>query len=207
MKRWPMFALALAALCIALAAWQFGRSLDGYDHLRHPLAALGTTGAPAWRIANALLFVIPGVLVMSVAWTLRGHLPFNAAWPLRMALQLGLLAALGYALQGVCNLDPTRLPDDGANRLHATSWLLWWLAFALSGLLMALARGVPSGLRVVSLIIAVLFPLLMLGLSPWSAALIHRIGIAVWLAWWFVVTIALSRGEVSSPVSSPTTRR
>ena len=208
MKRWPLLALALAALLVAGSAWHFGRGLADYDHARHPLALLGAAGAPDWRLANALLFVLPGALVMGVAWTLRARLPAAAPWPLRMALQLGLLAALGYALQGLCNLDPSRLPDDGSNRWHAAAWLLWWLTFAASALLLACSRGLPTSLRVASLAIAVLLPPAMLGLLPRpSAALVHRIGIGLWLGWWFALALALSRGEASSPGSSSTARR
>lgn len=206
MKRWPVAALALAALCIAFAAWHFGRGLEAHDHLRHPLAALGAAGAPGWRIANVLLFVLPGALVMSVAWVLRGRLPAQSAWPLRMALQFGLLAALGYALQGLCNLDLARLPDDGANRLHAASWLLWWSAFSMSALMLGFARGMPGALRGMSLVIAALFPLAMLGLML-PAALAHRVGIGVWLTWWFAVALALSRSEASSPKPSSAARK
>lgn len=207
MKRWPLFALLLALLSVTSAAWVFGHGLEDYLHTRHPLALLGATGAPGWRIANTLLFVLPGALVMTVAWSLRGRLPAGTAWQSRIALQLGLLAALGYALQGLCNLDPARLPDDGANRLHAASWLLWWLAFAISALLLALSRQMPTWLRAVSLVIAVIMPLAMLGFIPLPAALSHRIGIGLWLGWWFAVTFAISRGEASSPKLSTTARR
>ena len=206
MKRWPWIALALAAGSVALAAWYFGRGLTDYQHVRQSLSLLGATGAPGWRIANLLLFVLPGALVATVAWTLRGRLPRHAAWPLRIDLQLGLLAALGYALQGVCNLDPARLPDEGANRWHAVAWLLWWLAFAMSALLLCLARGVPVGVRSFSLLAVAFIALAMAGIWPWPAALTYRIGIALWLAWWCVVAFALNRGGVSSPGSSPTAR-
>lgn len=207
MKRWPVLALILATISIVGAAWYFGHGVQDYQHARHSLALLGATGAPGWRIANMLLFVLPGALIVAVAWTMRGRLPAGEAWPLRIALQLGLLAALGYALQGLCNLDPTRLPDDGANRWHAASWLLWWLTLTVSTLLLALPRGLPKSLRIASFAIGLLMPLAMLGLLPLSVALAYRIGIAVWLGWWLAVTLALSRGEASSPGSSPTAGR
>lgn len=207
MKRWPLLALGLATLSMGLAAWYFGRGFVDYQHARQPLALLGATGMPGWRIANLLLFVLPGALIATVAWTLRSHLPANAAWTLRMALQLGLLAALGYALQGVCNLDPTRLPDDGANRWHAVMWLLWWLAFALSALLLAFSRAAPMGLRIASVLIAAGIALAIAGALPWPAALTYRIVIALWLGWWLALTFALSRDEASSPKSSATARK
>lgn len=193
-------------MSICLAAWYFGHAFGGYQHARQSLALLGATGMPGWRIANLLLFVLPGVLVAVVAWTLRSGLPAGEAWSLRMALQLGLLAALGYALQGVLNLDPTRLPDDGANRWHAVMWLLWWLAFAVSALLLAVSRGVSAGLRIASLMVAAGIALAIAGALPWPTALLYRIAIALWLGWWVALTLALSRGEASSPESSATTR-
>lgn len=207
MKRLPLLALAIAAVLITWAAWHFGRGLEDYQHARHPLALLGGTGAPGWRLANTLLFVLPGGLVMAVAWMMRGRLPATTAWPMRMSMQLGLLAALGYALQGLCNLDPTRLPDDGSNRWHAASWLLWWLTFAVSALVLALARELSMRLRATSLCVALLIPLAMLGLLPMHPALAHRTGIGLWLGWWLLVTLALSRGEASSPRSSMTGQR
>ena len=207
MKRWPLIALGMATVSIALAAWYFGRGFEDYQHARQPLALLGATGMPGWRIANLSLFLLPGALVAAVAWALRGCLPAGAAWSLRMALQFGLLAALGYALQGVCNLDPNRLPDDGANRWHAVMWLLWWLAFALSALLLAASRGMSVGLRIATLLVAAGIPLAIAGALPWPTALVYRIAIVVWLGWWFALTLALSRGEASSPRSSATTRK
>lgn len=207
MKRWAAYAPVLAATCIVMAAWYFGRGIEHYDHVRRPLAVLGSSGAPEWRIANALLFVLPGMAMMSVAWALRTRLHGGHAWLLRMALQLGMLAALGYALQGVFNLDPAYLPDEDANRWHAVAWMLWWMAFALSALLLGAARGVPAALRIASGIAAMLVPLAMLGLLPWPVAFAHRAGIGLWLAWWFVLVLAFNRGAISAQGSSPTGRK
>ena len=192
--------LALVGASIIAAAWGFGLGIEGYDHMRQPLALLGATGMPRWRIANLPLFVLPGLLVAMLAWRLRASLREGSAWPLRMALQLGLLAALGFALQGVCNLDPARLPDDGANRLHALAWMAWWLVFAASALALVFARGLPGGVRLASLVAALLMPLGVL-VAPvlWPAALAHRLGIALWLGWWWMLAAALNRGEASSP--------
>ncbi len=192
--------LSVAGASVVAAAWGFGLRIDGYDHMRQPLALLGATGMPGWRIANLLVFVLPGLLVAMLAWRLRASLREDSAWPLRMALQLGLLAALGFALQGLFNLDPARLPDDGSNRFHALAWTFWWLAFALSALGLALARGVSHGLRVISFIVAISMPLLVLAAPAlWPAALAHRLGIALWLGWWWMLAAALSRGGASSP--------
>ena len=207
MRRWILCLPALAAACIAFAAWHFGQGIDGYDHARRPLALLGTKGMPGWRTANLLLFVLPGAAVMAVAWSARTRLDAGHAWALRMALQLGLLAAFGHASQGLLNLDPARLPDDGANRWHAVAWMLWWMAFALSALLLAASRGVPAGLRIASAIVAAWVPLGMLGQLPWPVALVHRVDIALWLGWWAAVAVAISRGAVSATGSPPTTRR
>lgn len=192
--------LSVAGASVIAAAWGFGLRIDGYDHMRQPLALLGATGMPGWRIANLLVFVLPGLLVAMLAWRLRSSLREDSAWPLRMALQLGLLAALGFALQGVFNLDPARLPDDGANRFHALAWTLWWLAFGVSALLLTSARGMPRGVRWASFGAAVVMPMLVLAAHAlWPAALAHRLGIALWLGWWWMLAAALSRGGASSP--------
>lgn len=192
--------LALAGASIIAAEWGFSLGIEGYDHMRQPLALLGAAGMRGWRIANLLLFVLPGLLVAMLAWRLRASLREGSAWPLRMALQLGLLAALGFALQGVCNLDPARLPDDGANRLHALAWMAWWLVFAASALALVFARGLPGGVRLASFVAALLMPLGVLAAPVlWPAALAHRLGIALWLGWWWMLAAALNRGEASSP--------
>ena len=186
--------LAAAALSTLLAALGFGRGIEGYSQVRHSLSLLGNDAAPAAGIANALLFVLPGLLVMAVAWRLRGRLAVDSGWRLRLASQFGLLAALSFALQGVFNLDPRLLPDEGPNRLHATAWAGWWLVSALSMLLLAVARGIPVWVRGLSLACAVTLPVLLLVVPmTGQAGLAQRLAIAIWLGWWWLLAVAFNR--------------
>ena len=186
--------LAAAALSILLAALGFGRGIEGYSQASHSLSLLGNDAAPAAGIANALLFVLPGLLVMAVAWRLRGRLAADSGWRFRLALQLGLLAALSFALQGVFNLDPRLLPDEGPNRLHAAAWAGWWLVSALSMLLLAVARGVPFSIRWLSLACAIAVPVLLMAMPVLGAAgFAQRLAIAIWLGWWWLLAVAFNR--------------
>lgn len=186
--------LAAAALSILLAALGFGRGIEGYSQASHSLSLLGNDAAPAAGIANALLFVLPGLLVMAVAWRLRGRLAADSGWRFRLALQLGLLAALSFALQGVFNLDPRLLPDEGPNRLHAAAWAGWWLVSALSMLLLAVARGVPFSIRWLSLVCAIAVPVLLMAMPVLGAAgFAQRLAIAIWLGWWWLLAVAFNR--------------
>ncbi len=186
--------VAAAALSILLAALGFGRGIEGYSQASHSLSLLGNDAAPAAGIANALLFVLPGLLLMAVAWRLRGRLEVDSGWRFRLALQLGLLAALSFALQGVFNLDPRLLPDEGANRLHTAAWAGWWLVSALSMLLLAVARGVPFSIRGLSLACAIAVPVLLLAMPVLGAAgFAQRLAIAIWLGWWWLLAVAFNR--------------
>ena len=189
-----MVLLAAAALSILLAVLGFGRGTDGYSQARHSLSVLGSDAAPAAGLANALLFVLPGALLMAVAWRLRGGMSADAGWMSRLAVQLGLLSALAFALQGVFNLDPRLLPDDGPNRLHAAAWAGWWLVSASSMLLLAVARGVPAWMRCLSLACATALPVLLVFMPMVGhAGLVQRLAIAVWLVWWWMLALGFYR--------------
>lgn len=201
---WPL----LAGLMLASTAWQAARGVDGYAHARHALALLGSTGAAGWRLANLGLFVLPGALMAVQALALRARQSPTTPWVLRLGLQAALLAALGHALQGVCNLDSTQLPDAGDNRLHALAWMLWWVGLATSGALLAAARGLPAHLRLGAAAMTLCIPVLMLAAPALDMAAIgHRFGIALWLGWSVWLGATLSRGAASSPGWSATGRR
>lgn len=194
---WPL----LAAVLIIGTALVSGTGIEGYAHARHSLALPGAAGMPGWRIVNVLMFVLPGLSMAVLAWRLRSDLADGSSWALRMALQLGLLSALGFALQGVFNLDPGRLLDDGANRLHALAWMAWWLCFALSALMLAASGGLSRGVRLPALLLGLATPLLVLAAPVlWPAALAQRIGIASWLAGGAALACVLARrGDGRSP--------
>lgn len=197
-----MVLLAAAALSILLAVLGFGRGIEGYSQLRHSLSVLGSDAAPAAALANALLFVLPGALLMAVAWRLRGRMSADAGWMSRLAVQLGLLSALAFALQGVFNLDPRLLPDDGPNRLHAAAWAGWGLVSASSMLLLAVARGVPAWMRCLSLDCATALPVLLVFMPMVGhAGFAQRLAIAVWLVWWWMLAAGFHRYVAKS---SPT---
>lgn len=196
-RRDAAFALPLlAGASVLVAAWVFGRGNEGYQHARHALAVLGSTGMPGWRIANLMLFALPGLLMALLAWRLRARLPEQAGWRLRIGLQLALIGAMGHALQGLLNLDPTQLADMGPNRLHAMAWTLWWLASTLAALLFSVACGLPAGVRAASVLLAIALPLLVFGAPGlWPAGLAQRIGIGLWLGWAGWLAVALNRAE------------
>ncbi|RMH91168.1 DUF998 domain-containing protein [Lysobacter pythonis] len=179
MRRWPV---TLAAASVLLAALVFGALRPEYGHPRQSLAALGAVGMPGWHLANGLLYLLPGGLMAGLAWHARGRLPAAAGWAHRLALQMALLAALAFVLQGVFALDPTRLPDEGGNRLHALVWLLWSLCFALSTVCMAVAGAdVP---RMMAALLALAIPsLLVLGPAFGLAGAAQRLLVALWLFW------------------------
>ncbi|MGY0504073.1 DUF998 domain-containing protein [Luteimonas sp. e5] len=196
MRAWLVL---LAVVSVLLGAWLQGARLEGYSHLRHALGVLGARGMPAAGVANALLFLLPGVLLAINQWRLRGRLRQGAGWWLRMALQTGLLAALAYALQGVFVLDLAQVADEAGNRLHALAWMLWQLAWALSALLLVVARELPRSLRLGALLLASCVPLLMLGAPAlWPPGLAQRLGVAAWLVLCAWLTQVLSRGAAST---------
>ncbi|WP_024869371.1 DUF998 domain-containing protein [Pseudoxanthomonas suwonensis] len=187
--------LALAALASAVvAALVAGLATEGFSHLRHPLAVLGAQQLE-WRgsLFGLFAFVLPGLVGAWLALDLRRRLPQGSGWPARIGAQLLLLAALGFAAQGVLPLDLESL-DGGIGRYHATAWLLWALAFPVGGLLtsgglwhapgwrrFAIATIAAAGLVVVCGFLG----------SGWvGAALAQRIAFGLWLAWGTVAATA-----------------
>jgi len=156
----PALALIAAACCIG-ALLGFGAALDGYSHWRHPPGLLGAQGIARAAAFNLFGFVAPGALLAVLAWRLRERL--DALGPAaRIGAWLCALSALAWAGQGVLSLDPTDL-DAHASRLHATAWMLWWLAFVPGAALLgvgarkarpALAAVAWTGAAVVLAIIA-----------------------------------------------------
>ena len=183
----------LAALVFIGAAAGFGAALPGYSQVWHPVAVLGAKGVPHALGFNLSGFVLAGVLAALAALDLRHRLPADAGWPARVGAQLLLLSALGFIGLGVLPLDPEDLHND-ASSLHATAWLLWWVAFVPGAALFALgmrgrsgwgpaviASGVAAGIVLFSALVAV-------ALMP--AGIAQRLGYAAWLGWLCVASRA-----------------
>jgi len=182
----------LAATGVFVAALVgFGLALPGYSQISHPVAVLGAKGVPHALGFNLLGFVLTGVIAAAVALDLRRRLPGDAGWRLRVGAQLVLLSALGFAAMGLLPLDPADL-DNPASSLHATAWMLWWVAFVPGALLIALGlRGRQSwrGLARASLVAALLVlfaALLAVELMP--AGVAQRVGYLGWLGWLYAVS-------------------
>lgn len=184
---------ALAAIAFIGAVAGFGMALSGYSQVWHPVAVLGAKGVPHALGFNLLGFVLTGVLAAVAALDLRHRLPADAGWPARVGAQLLLLSALGFIGLGVLPLDPEDLHND-ASSLHATAWLLWWVAFVPGAALFALgmrgrggwgpaviASAVAAGIVLFSALVAV-------ALMP--AGIAQRLGYAAWLGWLCVASRA-----------------
>lgn len=184
---------ALAAIAFIGAVAGFGMALSGYSQVWHPVAVLGAEGVPHALGFNLSGFVLTGVLAALAALDLRHRLPAGAGWPARVGAQLLLLSALGFIGLGVLPLDPEDLHND-ASSLHATAWLLWWVAFVPGAALFALgmrgrsgwgpvviASAVAAGIVLFSALVAV-------ALMP--AGIAQRLGYAAWLGWLCVASRA-----------------
>jgi hypothetical protein len=182
MTRFARF-FGTAALAIFLtASWIGGALLPGYSHRDFPLAYLGAEGIPGAGAFNLFAFLLPGLLAFAVAWELRAGLSAQASWRARIGARLIGLSALGYAAQG---LLPLRPEDYAAavNSLHASAWMLWWIAFVSGGVLLAIGR--VSRALGLSGAIAALAVVLLVSL-PWSGAMTAfapRLAFLVWLLW------------------------
>ena len=188
--------VAVAVFVVALAG--FGLALPGYSQLAHPVAVLGAKGVPNALGFNLLGFVLAGGLAAVVALDLRRRLPGDAGWTLRVGAQLVLLSALGFAAMGLLPLDPEDL-DNPASSLHATAWMLWWVAFVPGALLVALGLRARAPWRTlartsVAVALLVLFvALLAVELMP--AGIAQRIGYLGWLGWLWVASRGVARRD------------
>ena len=184
-----------AAIVFVAALLGFGLALPGYSQIAHPVAMLGAKGVPHATGFNLLGFVMGGVLAAVAALGLRRRLPDDAGWPLRVAAQLILLSALGFAAMGVLPLDPEDL-DNPASSLHATAWMLWWVAFVPGALLVALGlRGrapwrTLAWASVIATLLVLFVALLAVELMP--AGVAQRLGYLGWLAWLWTASRAPS---------------
>ena len=175
-----------AALVFVAALLGFGLALPGYSQSAHPVAVLGAKGVPHALGFNLLGFVLAGVLAAVAALDLRRRLPGDAGWTLRVGAQLTLLSAVGFVAMGLLPLDREDL-DNPASSLHATAWMLWWVAFVPGALLVALGlRGRThwrplARISVVAALLVLFVALLAVELMP--AGIAQRFGYAAWLGW------------------------
>ncbi len=198
MKRMLSVAGPAAVLVFVAALVGFGVALPGYSQLAHPVAVLGAKGVPNALGFNLLGFVLTGGLAAVVALDLRRRLPGDAGWTLRVGAQLVLLSALGFAAMGLLPLDPEDL-DNPASSLHATAWMLWWVAFVPGVLLVALGLRGRAPWRTlartsVAVALLVLFvALLAVELMP--AGIAQRIGYLGWLGWLWVASHGVAQRD------------
>ncbi|CAN7221423.1 DUF998 domain-containing protein [Pseudoxanthomonas sp. LjRoot143] len=191
------FAGPAATLLFVAALLGFGLALPGYSQVAHPVAVLGAKGMPNALGFNVLGFVIAGVLAAVTTLGLRRRLPGDAGWRLRVGAQLTLLSALGFVAMGLLPLDPEDL-DNPASSLHATAWMLWWVAFVPGALLVALGlRGRPqwrllARTSVVAALLVLFVALLAVELMP--AGVAQRLGYLGWLGWLCVASLG-ARGD------------
>ena len=184
---------ALAAIAFVGAVAGFGVALSGYSQIWHPVAVLGAKGVPRALGFNLLGFVLTGVLAAVAALDLRHRLPADAGWPARVGAQLLLLSALGFIALGVLPLDPDDLHNE-ASSLHATAWLLWWVAFVPGAALFAFGMRGRSRWRpvvtasIVAAAVVLFSALIAVALMP--AGIAQRLGYAAWLGWLCVASRA-----------------
>lgn len=186
---------AAAMFCLALAG--FGAAYGGYSHLLHPPALLGARGVEYANAFNLLAFVVPGILAALVAIGLRGQLD-QLRWMARIGSWLWLLSAFAFATQGLLPLDPRDL-DAPSSHLHATAWMLWWIAFVPGAVLIAVGLGREAKwrqLRWVAAAAAVLLPLFALvAPSMMPIGIAQRLALAVWFASLIVAGLAVQRSR------------
>jgi hypothetical protein len=173
---------AFALLSALAAAGIAGATLDGYSHREYPLAYLGAEGVPGALVFDLFGFVLPGALACVLALALRARLSAQASWRARIGARLAMLSALGFALQGLLPLRADQ-PDAAVNALHATAWMLWWIAFVSGAALLAsarLSRAASAASAASSLLVVALTVL------PWTGAMVAiapRLAFLVWLLW------------------------
>ncbi|WP_287595533.1 DUF998 domain-containing protein [Thermomonas sp.] len=205
--RRPAVALACLASGLFVASLLLaGAGLPEYSHRVHPVALRGATGLPGAMLFNAGAFLLPGMALVLAAQALRPAVA-GRGWAARIGLTLAQLSALAFALQGALPLDGSG-QDERAMRLHALVWMLWWIAFVPAMLLLALGARRGAGFAFACLAAAVLVPLLAV-LAPVDAwvGLAQRLAFALWLSWWLLAALVLSRVSVSAQESLPPARR
>jgi hypothetical protein len=190
-------ALLAALLFLGMAA--FAGRIEGYSHLHHPLALLGAKPFPGAMLFNVVAFVVPGMLLAWVALRLRAAMPAGTggvSWSARIGTQLMLISALSFAAQGLLPLDTDDFEGMRSAR-HAAAWMMWWIAFAAGGVLLAVGLRAAKdwhSIGNVSLFAALTLPVLALLLPQLvPAGIAQRLAFAWWFAWAIHAGYAMER--------------
>jgi len=186
MSRAVRYAGIAAVALFTVAAAGFGAALEGYLQSQYPVALLGAKGFPHALAFNLVAFVLPGMLAGVVAMDLRGRLPGDAGWPLRIGAQLVFLSALGFIAMGLLPLDPRDLESD-ASRYHGTAWMLWCVAFVpgasllAAGLLRRPGWQLFSRFSLLAAVVVLVAAFVLTSVIP--AGIAQRLAFGTWLGW------------------------
>ncbi|MGY0560717.1 DUF998 domain-containing protein [Luteimonas sp. A277] len=180
MSRWMQMSAWCAVLCCVAAAVVAGSALEGYSHGLYPLGLLGADGVPGAMAFNVVGFAVPGLLAAVVAHGLYLRLPASAGWLARIGARMLLLSALAFAAQGLLPLDPQDL-DAPASGLHASAWLVWWIAFAAGAPLLAV--GMPSVRAITGAAVGTVLAMMFIPATVLEPPIAQRIALAAWLLW------------------------
>ncbi len=194
MKQISSHAGLLAALSSIAAASMFASGWEDYSHAVHPLGLLGAYGTPHALAFNLYGFVVPGLLAAWLGWRLRDAMQ-EYGWAARIGAWLVFFSGLAFAAQGVARLDPQDL-EALSGRLHAASWMLWWIAFVPGASLLAFGVGSRPGMRLfaaVSAAAAIAVLAFAIFAPTWMPiAIAHRIAFVCWFGWLVFVGYALA---------------
>lgn len=180
---------ALAILSFLVALVTAAPGIPGFSHDLHPVALPGATGMPDAQAFNLGAFLLPGLLLAYAA--ARWPVPVDgrgARWA-RMGRVQVVLSALAFAAQGLLPLDAEGI-DSGSSQLHSAAWMVWWLAWAASAVLLAVGTRRPWWLLVAAVVpvIALAGPMVM------TTGLAQRAAFVVWMAtWWLAPRMLVSR--------------
>lgn len=189
--------VVIAGLVFACALVALGAQVPGFSHAAHPVALAGAAGVPTATLFNTMVFVLPGLVLILAAGQLRAALPPGAGWRPRIGATLLQLSALAFAAQGLLPLGLEGI-DEGASRLHAASWMGWWIAFAVGVPLYASTALRRRGVAMVTVVLVLGLSLLAGGWMP--AGVAQRLAFASWFAaYWWIAREALNRGAASAP--------
>lgn len=181
MKHISSHASLLAALMSIAAALMFAAGWEDYSHAVHPLGLLGAYGTPHAMAFNLYGFIVPGLLAAWLGWRLRDAMQERGRMA-RIGAWLVFFSALAFAAQGMARLDPQDL-DALSGRLHAASWMLWWIAFVPGALLLALGSGSRT-VVVVNAVAAVTVLVFAIFAPAWMPiAIAHRVAFVCWFGW------------------------